>query len=489
MAIEDQENSEANQPRISPRLITRRSLLKGGLGAAGLATLGTFIAPVFNTSGKQHRDNAVPVSADLFSPLFLFGLTKSNTQAASLHFFLPGSMPGLAQTSSSPPQTSTGVLVSQPSSSPTLSPDGQHLAVAEIVGSPVPTAISLYLIDRSTANVETKADLELPTLPVGTLIICTPAFLSNSTKLGLLIAIMEPTTMHTVRKVNPNTGEQIVAQAPNWVSYHMLAFFDSESSLFTGPVSLNNAPSLANARVVADESSVYVFAVAEYAALGGSKESPATYPMTQIWAYDFGAQSPRYQVATSTYWPVNMEPTVVNSNDTVARLVAPDTIESYTTTNGSSSPYTVAFLTGGSAKPTPTTMQLQSSGELLLVRAGLGRATLVDPTNSFTPSWEITFASPKYYNGGISTKGVLSADGSKFYVLGGKSVGGIAAYDVSTGQMVEAASDGTHFSGLALSQGGQLIAYSPDSQAVSLYNPQLAYLGKEVIDIYVSELY
>lgn len=55
--------------------------------------------------------------------------------------------------------------------------------------------------------------------------------------------------------------------------------------------------------------------------------------------------------------------------------------------------------------------------------------------------------------------------------------------------MVEAASDGTHFSGLALSQGGQLIAYSPDSQAVSLYNPQLAYLGKEVIDIYVSELY
>jgi hypothetical protein len=398
-------------------------------------------------------------------------------------------MPGLAQASSSLPQTSTGVLVRQPSSSPTLSPDGQHLAVAEIVGSPVPTAISLYLIDRSTANVETKADLGLPKLPVGTLIICTPAFLSNSTKLGLLIAIMEPTTMHKVRKVNPNTGERIVAQAPNWISYHMLAYFDSESSLFTGPVNLNNSPSLANARIVADDSSVYVFTVAEYAALGGSKESPAPYPMTHIWAYDFGAQSPKYQVATSTYWPVNMEPIVVNSNGTVARLVAPDTIESYTTTNGSSSLDTIAFLTGSSAKPTPTTMQRQSSGKLLLVRAGLGRATLVDPTSNFSPSWEITFERPKYYNAGIPTKGVLSVDGSKFYVLGSQSVGGIAAFDVSTGQMVEAASDGTHFSGLALNQSGQLIAYSPDSQAVSLYNPQLAYLGKEVIDIYVSEFY
>ncbi|SHE27044.1 hypothetical protein SAMN02745225_00004 [Ferrithrix thermotolerans DSM 19514] len=215
MATEEIEISDANQPRISPKLISRRSLLKGGLGAAGIATLGTLVKPVFNTSGETHHENAVPVSASLVSPLFLFGLTKSNTQAASLSFFLPGSMPGLAQASSSLPQTSTGVLVRQPSSSPTLSPDGQHLAVAEIVGIPVPTAISLYLIDRSTANVETKADLGLPKLPVGPLIICTPAFLSNSTKLGLLIAIMEPTTMHTVRKVNPNTGERIVAQAPN----------------------------------------------------------------------------------------------------------------------------------------------------------------------------------------------------------------------------------------------------------------------------------
>jgi hypothetical protein len=70
MATEEIEISDANQPRISPKLISRRSLLKGGLGAAGIATLGTLVKPVFNTSGEKHHENAVPVSASLVSPLF-----------------------------------------------------------------------------------------------------------------------------------------------------------------------------------------------------------------------------------------------------------------------------------------------------------------------------------------------------------------------------------------------------------------------------------
>ena len=84
---------------------------------------------------------------------------------------------------------------------------------------------------------------------------------------------------------------------------------------------------------------------------------------------------------------------------------------------------------------------------------------------------------------------MLSAEGETLYVLGPVATGGLSAYEVASGRLTAAYSEGRHYAGLYQMPSGSLLAVRPESPRLAFFSPALIPLGTADTSLYVSAVF
>jgi hypothetical protein len=451
--------------------MSRRSLLRSSLGAAVLVAAPELLLPRSSRAAAAAAGQPAPASN-----YFVYGMLDPTTDV------------GPSIQSVRPQASGTAAPVaSDLAALPVRSPDGTRLALVTLGEGSNAATVTVSVVDAATASAVSSGTLALPGVP-DALILATPTFAADSATVALVLSITVPTNPRTLSKMDPTTGQLRVVQSATWVSRHVLAYFDARSSSFAGPFDLADAPSLAHVNVAANGKDLFLWTLAEPAAVMGTKDRPLPAPMPRLTVFPLGSGKPRLTVDASDVWPVNDEPMAVLGNSAVARLVYGRTVEVYAADSGRFTSTTIAPLAQDLARPARTSMQLRPDGLVFLSNAGLGVAALADPAQGFAVQSTVSYAPPAAPAGGPQSKAVLSADASTVYAVGSAAGIGLSAYDMRTGRLEAVASDRDYIAVYGLPS-GTLLAVTSDSPSLTFFDPSLRKLGAADTSLTIVEVY
>jgi len=446
-------------------------MLAGGLGAGALIAL-----PDLSMAGRQASTS--PLSK----------IAPAGQRYALLYGTLPKSSsggqiaPAVTPTSKAkplPPATPVAVSLA---SAPVLSPDQSSVALITVNSVSGGSAVTLTLVNSSTAAIEAQGTVTVSGTPAGTNIIATPVFATGTSTIAVVLGITEPTGHQPAVK----KGTGVHFDATTWQSHHALAYFDTSTGAFAGPFDLNNGPALALHTAAANTSDLFLWTTPEpqITAVKGTAS-----PLPTVSVFPLGAGTPRLTAPALAPWPGH-EPVVTLASGDVARFVNGSAVQVVSAQNGDTTQTAISALSARPAKPSSITMTARPDGTLFLVKPGIGRAVIADPAASFNIKAQVDFPVPGVPAGGLVHKAVLSASGETLYVLGPTKTGGLAAYDVATGKMTASFSKGSiSYTGLSLLPSGNLLAVTGNNPRLAYFSPTLEPLATANSTLQIAAVY
>lgn len=449
---------------------SRREVLAGGVGAGMLLALPiTTPATVPGAAAGSGGTGPLPASGGRWFA-FLYGTPQASPFPGGA--VMAARSPAAAAAPPAPFQ-----LASKLAAAPVLSPDGSAVALATVATSAAGAEVTLTLSDKATASASEQGSLTLAGVPQNVSILATPVFAPGTSIVALVLAITVPSTGGTLRKTDPFTGRVTTGTATTWRTEHALAYFDSSTGAFTGPFGLADSPSLALTTVAANGTDVFIWTTPEPQAADYSKASPTAAPLSTVSAYPLGSGKPRFSAPSLAPWPGG-EPVVTLPSGDVARLVYGRDVQVCSARTGDITTHTLAPLNIPRAKPSAITMQTRPDGTVFITKPGIGAAMIVDPANAFQVKSQVSFPVPQAPGGAPWSKAVLSAAGDTLYAVGAASIGGVTAYDMSTGTLTAAYVEGTRqYAGLSVLPNGNVLAVSPAHPRLTFFSPTLSPLG------------
>jgi hypothetical protein len=464
--------------------ISRRAMLAGGIGATALVAVPDMARAATSATAARTaaKSAAKTTAADTSGHVFLYGITTPQAERS-----------GGIQSVSAPASRSASVpspvtLATELATTPVASPDHAWLALATVSVAGAEPAVTLTIVETATAAIAQKAVVSLRGVPTDASILVNPVFSPDASVVTLVLGISVPSNSRQISKLDPRTGGTVTVTAADWRSEHALAYFDRKTGSLSGPFYLMDAPSLSKSTAVATATDLFLWTTPDPRAIPRSKSHPIAPPLPSISAFPLGEGKARFKVPSPAPWPSD-EPVGVLANGDVARFVNARTLQVVAAKNGDLRQVAIAPLQAGRAKPSPVTMTSGPDETLFLAKPSIGRAVIVDPAREFAVRNDISFAAPAKPSGGLTSKAVLSSSGDQLYVLGGAKSGGLAVYDVATGKIAGAYSDGRQYSGLYLLPSGTVLAVSQENPRLAYFSPELSPLATADTSMYVSSVY
>jgi hypothetical protein len=468
---------EANPPRLGryePE-ISRREILAGGVGVGALLAL-----PELRPGGRSGA-RAVLSAKPASRFAFVYGTPA------------PGAAPSGSLAAATYPVTRTASLpgavpvASGLAAAPVSSPDQALMALATVDTVPGGAKVTLTLLDATSAAVARQASLTVAGVPNDANILVTPVFAAGSAIMPVVLAITVPAARRLVSKRDAHTGGKTARWATTWRSHHALAYFNQDSGAFTGPFHLSDEPALALSTAVANGSDLLLWTTREPQP-GDPAEIRAQAPLSRLSAFPLGSGTPRFSVQAPAPWPGG-EPVLALPSGDVARLVRGRDVQLCAAETGEVNELSIAAFSRKRAKPSAVTMQARTDGTVFMAKPGDGIAVIADPARSFDVRAQVEFPAPASPLGAPWNKAVLSAEGETLYVLGPVATGGLSAYEVASGSLTAAYSEGRHYAGLYQLSSGALLAVRPQSPRLAFFSPSLTPLGTADTSIYVSAVF
>jgi hypothetical protein len=464
--------------------ISRRAMLAGGIGATALVAVPDMARAATSATAARTaaKSAAEPTAADTSGHFFLYGITTPQAQHSG------GVQSAGAPASASGSAPSPVTLATELAAAPVASPDHAWLAMATVSVVGAEPAVTLTIVEKATAATVQKAVVSLRGVPADASILVSPVFSPDASVVTLVLGISVPSNSREIIKRDPRTGGTVTMVAADWRSEHALAYFDRKTGSLAGPFYLKDSPSLSKSTAVVTATDLFLWTTPDPRATPRSKSHPVPPPLPSISAFPLGEGKARFRAPSPAPWPGG-EPVGALANGDVARFVNARTLQVVAASNGDIRQVAVAPLAAGRAKPSPVTMTSGPDETLFLAKPSIGRAVIVDPASEFAVRNDISFAVPAKPSGGQTSKAVLSPSGDLLYVIGGAKSGGLAAYDVATGKIAGAYSDGRQYSGLYLLPSGTLLAVSQENPRLAYFSPELSPLATADTSLYVSSVY
>jgi hypothetical protein len=461
--------------------VSRREMLVGGIGAGALIAL-----PDLSLSGRSSARSTTPAALGSSASRYVlvYGVPDSAAPAG-----------GSVAAAIAPASRSASLPAAKPvaatlAAAPVLSPDQSAVALVTVDSVSGGAKVTLTLVESATAAVLRQGSVTITGIPEGTSIVPKPVFAPGTSTVAVVLAVTEPSAKRLVTKRNPRTGAAIPMQAVTWTSHHELAYFDTSNGDFAGPFSLDNAPALGLTTAAANGSDLFLWSTAEPQPISAEEKRKGTWkaPLPWVSAFSLGSGQARLSVPSPGPW-ASGEPVVTLASGDVARLVNGRTIQVSSAQTGEVTQTTIAPLAEIRAKPSSLTMESRADGTVFITKPGIGQAVVVDPSDSFRVTAQVSYPAPAAPLSAPSSKAVLSPDGGTLYVVGGAKTGGIAAYDVSTGKLAGSYSSGRPYSGLYQLASGTLLALSPANPRLEFFSQELSPIGSVSTSLQVSAVY
>jgi hypothetical protein len=374
------------------------------------------------------------------------------------------------------------------SATPVLSPDGSLLGLSAVTMTAGEARVTVSIVETTTGTIARSALLTIPGVPADAGILVTPAFAPDSSLVTLVIATTVKTSRRVVSKRDPRTGGTIQVEAGQLRSQHALAYLDLGTGSLAGPFFLGDEGTLALSTAVATDKELFLWTTMDPQALHLTKGYKRAVPLPSISVYPYGSRQARLTVPTAGPWP-SSEPAVALPDGDAARLVNARTIQVVSARNGDLSEFALPPLSRTLARPTPATMTVRPDGTVFLTKVRAGRAAIADPARGFTVTRDLQFPVPDRSSAGPLSQAALSGAGDRLYVLGAAATGGLSSYDMATGALVAAYANGTHYTGVYLLPGGELLAVSAANPRLSYFSPELELLGLADTSISIAAVY
>jgi hypothetical protein len=347
--------------------------------------------------------------------------------------------------------------------------------------------VTLTLLDAASAAVARQGSVTVTGVPADANILVTPVFAAGSAIMPVVLAITVPAARRLVRKRDARTGGTTARWATTWRSHHALAYFDQDSGAFTGPFHLPDDPALALSTAVANGSDLLLWTTREPQP-GDPPEIRAQAPLSRLSAFPLGSGTARFTVQAPAPWPAG-EPALALPSGDVARLVRGRDVQVCSAQTGAVTELSIAPFSRKRAKPSAVTMQARTDGTVFMAKPGNGIAVIADPARSFDVTAQVEFPAPASPLGAPWSKAALSAEGETLYVLGPAGTGGLSAYEVASGRLTAAYSEGRHYAGLYQLSSGTLLAVRPQSPRLAFFSPSLTPLGTADTSLNVSAVF
>ena len=470
--------TEADPPRIDryePGL-SRREILAGGVGVGALLAL-----PDLRVSGRSGA-RLVPSSSKAASRfVFVYGTPAPG--AAPSGSLAAATYP-VSRTASSPGAVP---VASGLAAAPVSSPDQALMALATVDTVADGAKVTLTLLDSTSAAIARQGSVTVTGVPNDANILVTPVFPTGSAIMPVVLAITVPVARRLVSKRDARSGGVTARWATTWRSHHALAYFDQDSGAFTGPFHLSDEPALALSTAVANGSDLLLWTTREPQP-GDQAEIRAQAPLSRLSAFPLGSGTARFSVQAPAPWPGG-EPALALPSGDVARLVRGRDVQVCSTQTGEVTELSIAAFSRMRAKPSAVTMQARADGTVFMAKPGDGIAVIADPARSFDIKAQVEFPAPASPLGAPWNKAVLSVEGDTLYVLGPVATGGLSAYEVASGRLTAAYSEGRHYAGLYQMPSGTLLAVRPESPRLAFFSPSLTPLGTADTSLYVSAVF
>ena len=465
----------ADSPRIDryEPWLSRREVLAGGVGVGALLAL----------PDLGGRSGARPVASSRATSRFAFvygtparGTAPSGSLAAatcpvSRTALSPGAVP----------------VASGLAAAPVSSHDQALMALATVDTVPDGAKVTLTLLDCASAAVARQGSVTLTGVPHDAHILVTPVFAAGSAIMPVVLAITVPVARRLVAKRDARSGGTTARWATTWRSHHALAYFHQDSGAFTGPFHLSDDPVLALSTAVANSSDLLLWTTREPQP-GDPAEIRARAPQSRVSAFPLGSGTARFSVPAPAPWPAG-EPVLALPTGDAARLVRGRDVQVCSAQTGEVTELGIAPFSRVRAKPSAVTLQARTDGTVFMAKPGHGIAVVADPARSFDIRAQVEFPAPASPLGAPWNKAVLSPEGDTLYVLGPAAGGGLSAYEVASGRLTAAYSEGRQYAGLYQLPSGTLLAVRPESPRLAFFSPSLTPLATADTSIYVSAVF
>jgi hypothetical protein len=390
----------------------------------------------------------------------------------------------LSKTASSPGAVP---VASGLAAAPVSSPDQTRMALATVDMAPGGAKVTVTLIDSASAAVVRQGSVILTGVRHDAHILVTPVFAAGSAIMPVVLAISVPVARHLVAKRDARSGGTTARWATTWRSHHALAYFHQDTGAVTGPFHLSGDPVLALSTAVATSSDLLLWTTREPQP-GDPADIRAQAQQSRVSAFPLGSGTARFSVRAPAPWPGG-EPVLALATGDVARLVRGRDVQVCSAHTGKVTEHGVAAFSRGRAKPSAVTMQAHTDGTVFMVKPGDGVAVIADPARSFGIRAHVEFPVPASPLGAPWNKAVLSPEGEILYVLGPAATGGLSAYEVASGRLTAAHSEGRQYAGLYQLPSGTLLAVRPESPRLAFFSPSLTPLATADTDLYVSAVF
>ena len=370
-------------------------------------------------------------------------------------------------------------------STPVLSPDRSTVAMVTVHPVSAGARLTLALVDAATAAITARGSLTIPGVADDASVLATPVFAPGTPTVALVLAITVPTDWQPARKADARTGRPVRMNAVTWTSHHALAYFDRRNGSFTGPFSLDDAPSLALTTAAANSSDLFLWTTKEPQPATTRPQPP---PLPWVSVFPLGSGQARASVPSPAPWPAG-EPVVTLPGGDVCRLVNGRAVQVSSAQTGEVTQTVIEPLNVTRAKPSAITMEGRPDGTVFMTKPGIGQAIVTDPAAQFRVKAQVSYPVPATPLGAPWSKAVLSPDGDTLYVLGAAKTGGISAYDVATGKMSGSYSHGRQYYGLYQLSSGVLLTLSPENPRLEFFSEGLNPLGAVATSLHVSAVF
>ncbi|MBO0803653.1 MAG: hypothetical protein J2P25_11340 [Nocardiopsaceae bacterium] len=461
---------------------SRRTLIAGGIGAGALIAL-----PQLASKAVAAADGATggATGSGATRYAFIYGTTGTAPSPGG-SLATSGTLAPSARKPSGPTALPAAVPVaSRVATPPVVSPDQATAALVTIDDIGGGRRVTLALVDMATLKTVRQNSITVTGIPDGTNILATPVFAPGTSVVPVVLAITVPKPAGQMRKFDAATGAMRTHPATSYVSQHALAYFDTSSGAFTGPHYLRDEGTLALTTVAANGTDLFVITTQESRA---AARRPVKPPVSQLHAYPLGEAKARFSTPAFGPWPGG-EPVVTLPSGDIARMLSGRAVQVFNAKNGDTAQHAIAPIDVTRAKPSAITMQARHDGTVFITKPGIGKAVIADPARDFRIMHEITYPVPAKPLGAPWSKAVLSGDASTLYVTGSATAGGLAAYDVKTGDLTGAYSHGHVYAGVFAMPSGSLLAVSAANPRLTYFSPELSPLAVASTDLHVANVY
>lgn len=342
---------------------------------------------------------------------------------------------------------------------PVSSPDGTLVVYTTIAAVGSQQSLAVHLVERATGQTVGTATYLIPGSTPKSLVLVSAVFTPDSQTFCIVTSLMRPDGSQFITKANPLTGGTDTVESVMWHNSHSLAFVDCHSANVSGPFDLEDAPSLPRVRLIATDSDLFLWSVAELTGLYRQGRS-VTDVLPTLTAFSIGSGKPRFSQPIYGPWPVNEEPVSISGDGDLLRLVHSRQLEIYSPSDGAmtsqalSLPPMAARGSGAALVPLP-------DQRFLICDPSVGVAQTLASGEGFPVLSEYTFEPARYYTSDAHQQISVSADGSTLYVLGGRSRGGVLALDAASGTTKAIFQGDSHFQGIKAVSDGTVVAWGP----------------------------